>query len=289
MRLYYRISDRGYTKPKLLGATKEVCLMNFCRVFADLIFQKDKQPPPVRIIADRCEPKTLQMLSGSGLPVTVTDKGNAGSLRVALNLALEECSEDETVYFCEDDYLHLPKAPVALAEGIRRADYVTLYDHPDKYTHFYDGGEISKVIKTASSHWRYTASTCMTFATKPKILRADMPIWEEFTSEDHPHDHFIFKKLFEQSRRRLAVCIPGLACHTDMTFSGRVSHMLIEPWAIEMMMEQRERDIAFNLSKMTESKRADFLEMKSALLESRTGWEKLIALDALFKQTSIDT
>jgi hypothetical protein len=188
------------------------------------------------------------------------------------------------VYFCEDDYLHLQKSPVLLKEGSKRADYVTLYDHPDKYTHFYDGGELSKVIKTPSSHWRYTASTCMTFGTKAGILKEDMEIWKEFTDGDHPHDHFIFKKLSENKRRRLAVCIPGAACHTDLTFSGRVHHLMIEPWAIEMMIAQREDDIEARLPNMPES----FKETKDSLLANRTGWERLIALDALHKEASID-
>jgi hypothetical protein len=286
MKLYYRISDQSYQKPKLIGATKEVCLANFCRAFSEIVFENmlSDTPPPVRIIADRCNRDTLKMLRRTGLPLIMTDKGNAGSLRETLNMAISENDENEIVYFCEDDYLHTEKSPTLLKEGIKRADYVTLYDHPDKYTRFYEGGEISKVIKTESSHWRYTASTCMTFGTKVKTLKEDMDVWNEFTSEDHPHDHFIFKKLSETKRRRLAVCIPGAACHTDLTFSGTVHHLLIEPWAIEMMIEHLQKEIEVNL----ENKPSSFREMRDALLKNRTGWERLIALDALFTQSSID-
>jgi hypothetical protein len=258
--------------------------MNFCRVFHELIFG---DYPQIRVIADRCERTTIKMLAESGLPYTVTDKGNAGSLMLTLELALEECADDEPFYVCEDDYLHLDKAPDLIVEGVRRAEYVTLYDHPDKYTRDYDGGEISKVIKTASSHWRYTASTCMTFASKPKILKEDLAIWKEFTEGDHPHDHFIFQKLAKEKRRRLAVCIPGAACHTDLTYSGRMHHMLVEPWAIEMMAVQREEEIWENLGNWAPEKAASFLQMKEAMLTERKGWERLIALDALHKQSLI--
>ena len=287
MKLYYRISDQSYEKPKLIGATKEVCFVNFCHAFSEIIFSNmlEGLPPPIRIIADRCSRKTLKMLRSSGLPLMMTERGNAGSLRTAFEIALQENGDEEIVYFCEDDYLHLDKSPVLLREGIKRADYVTLYDHPDKYTSMYEGGEVSKVVKTASSHWRYTTSTCMTFGTKIKTLKEDMDIWNEFTVGDHPHDHLAFKKLSQERNRRLAVCIPGAACHTDLTFSGKVHHMLIEPWAIEMMIEQRESEIEV----MLESKPSSFREMKDALLKNRTGWERLIALDALFKESSIDT
>src|SRR5205809_219162 len=100
MKLYYRISDKSYEKQKLIGATKEVCLMNFCRVFHNFIFGGS---PQIRIIADRCERPTIKMLADAGLPFTMTDKGNAGSFRVALDLAIEEAADDEPVYFCEDD------------------------------------------------------------------------------------------------------------------------------------------------------------------------------------------
>ena len=60
--------------------------------------------------------------------------------------------------------------------------------------------------------------------------------------------------------------------------------LLIEPWAIEMMIEQRESEIEVNL----ENKPSSFREMKDALLKNRTGWERLIALDALFNESSID-
>lgn len=286
MKLYYRISDKSYEKQKLLGATKEVCLTNFCRVFEKIIFENVENPnviPPIRIIADRCSRDTLKMLRSTGIPLIITDYGNAGSLRYALDLAIKENQDDELVYFCEDDYLHLDNAPIFLQEGIKRADYVTLYDHPDKYTSMYDGGEISKVIKTTSSHWRYTASTCMTFGTKVKTLKDDMEIWNEFISGDHPHDHFIFRKLSEEKKRRLIVCIPGVACHTDLTFSGRVHHVLIDPWAIEMMIHQREHDI----EQCSFSKSESFQQLKESMIKERTGWNRLVALDALFKQYSV--
>lgn len=263
-----------------MGATKEVCLANFCKAFAEFVFSglENGSQPPIRIIADRCNRDTIKMLKNTGLPIIMMEKGNAGSLRATLELAIEENQEDELVYFCEDDYLHIDKSPDLLQQGIKRADYVTLYDHPDKYTSCYNGGEISKVIKTESSHWRYTTSTCMTFGTKVKTLKEDIEVWKEFTSESHPHDHFIFKKLTEIKRRRLAVCIPGAACHTDLTFSGKVHHVLMEPWAIEMMIKQRENDIEEKLDANSSS----FIQMKELLLKNRKGWERLIALDALF-------
>ncbi len=117
-----------------------------------------------------------------------------------------------------------------IAEGLSLADYVTLYDHPDKYSAEYAFGETSKVMKTKSSHWRYTVSTCMTFATTVRMLKRDEAIWRRHLTGSHPHDHLIFSEL----EKKLAVCLPGRACHCDLTWGGMEA---IEPWAVKMMLD----------------------------------------------------
>jgi hypothetical protein len=251
-----------------MGATKEVCLMNFVDVFNESIF--GQASPSMCIIADRCERKTVGMLNETGIPVILSDNGNAGSFLLALQHAVENYPEDELIYFCEDDYLHLHKSPKLLEEGIRRTDYVTLYDHPDKYTRYYNGGEYSKVIKTESSHWRSTASTCMTFGAKVKTLKEDIDTWKEHASGSHPWDHKIFTDLAKKGRKLLAP-IPGAACHTDLTFSGMIGKTLIEPWAIEMMIKLMEDEL---------SQEKEYVETIN-----KSGWERLVALDALRLQT----
>lgn len=289
MRIYYRLSDKSYPKTKLIGSSKEICLKNFCQAFAEVIFGKDPPPPedfipPVRIICDNCERRTVKMIAETGIPYTLTELGNAGSLKHALELAIKEAEDDELVYFCEDDYLHLPNACILLQEGIKRSEYVTLYDHPDKYTRVYNGGEFSKVIRTPSSHWRYTASTCMTFGTKAKTLKADLETWHKYTSETHPHDHRIFTDLLKNGRR-LAVCIPGAACHVDLTFSSAIGEMLIEPWAIEMMIQELEQQIEQSVREWCEQQGVPELppSFRGFLIatQSKQGKEKLLALEAL--------
>ena len=270
MRLYYRISDKSYPKTKLPGANKEFCLMDFAYAFASVIFTEDDDPP-LRIFADNCHRTTIKMIAETGLPLAITAEGNAGSFRKALATAIEEARPDEIVYFCEDDYLHRPHASVLLAEGLERADYVTLYDHPDKYTSAYDGGEVSQVFKTKSSHWRQTISTCMTFGAKAKTLAKDIEVFKEFTSGDHPNDHGLFVELGMRCRK-LAVCIPGAACHTDLTVSGGLNQVAMEPWAIEALIKRFE----LNLEKM------DVEEV----CKGKTGWERLVMLGTLAFETN---
>lgn len=244
-------------------------MMNFCKAFADVIFNGSN--PPMTIIADRCERKTVKMLELTGIPYVLSDCGNAGSLRLVLQKAIE-LPEDELVYVVEDDYLHLPTAPQLLLEGIRHADYITLYDHPDKYTSNYNGGEVSKVIRTPLSHWRFTISTCMTFATKVGTLKEDFQIWQKYISGPHPHDHLIFTDL-SKIGRKLAVPIPGAACHTDLEFSTRVNYMLIDSWAIEQMISHLQSALPVGIEP----------DVVTSLLKGKSGLSKLMALDAIHK------
>jgi hypothetical protein len=156
---------------------------------------------------------------------------------------VEHRPEYEAIYFVEDDYLHLPTATIELIEeGLEIADYVTLYDHPDKYSKDYDFGEVSKVMRTKSSYWRHTISTCMTFATTVRKLVEDEDIWTKYLGGQHPHDHLIFTEL-HQKGRKLAVSIPGHACHCDPTWGGMEA---IEDWAVDMMWNEYSKDAISN-------------------------------------------
>lgn len=211
----------------------------------------------------------------SWVKIHETDLGNAGSLRYALDLAVKEES-GKFVYFAEDDYLYRPGAFKILMEGAAIADYVTLYDHPDKYTNQYNYGEISKVRKTASTHWRYTLSTCMTFGVWADTLKWDMRFWHEQTESDCPNDHQVFADL-NGGGRRLAVSIPGWACHTDLTYSGVVNHLFMEPWAIDQMVQKLDEDA----KKIQDF---GFHQLREAVMTANhQPWQRLQMLDALVK------
>jgi hypothetical protein len=167
----------------------------------------------------RSSAKTIEFLSKFTNSIEKTQLGNSCSFLHALDLALQ-FDDDQPVYLLEDDYLHLPGCPELLHEGLQRADYVSLYDHADKYAMrspnpmVSNGGENTKVILTTSSHWKYTNSTTMTFATRSGILKADQKIFRQFCANPIPADFFIFRALAEQGRT-LVTPIPGRSTHCD--------------------------------------------------------------------------
>ena len=258
------------------GANKASCFQNFLQIFESVIFTDDVfnkgEKPCLTIIADRVDNQaTLKMLKETGLPVVSTDLGNAGSLIFTIKTAIEENQDQDLIYFCEDDYIHRPFAPQLLEEGIQFGDYVTLYDHPDKYTSVYNFGEISKVMKGQYIHWRHTASTCMTFGSKVETLKKDLETWVLYTNGSHPHDHTIFTELTKLYDRKVVVAIPGHACHTDLTFSGQSNQVLMEDWAILEMCRQIEIGLNDELK-----------DLRCALVkDDMKSWDKLKMLDAL--------
>lgn len=240
MRILYRISDAGRPKAKLPAASKSGSLANCLEVFDDADFH---------VFCDNCRPETVAHVRALGLPVTELALGNSGSWRLAIDHAIASFSPDDAVYMVEDDYLHRPGAADALLEGLEIADYVTLYDHPDKYVDFVAGGdnpfvrrggETSRVMLTNSTHWKTTNSTTMTFAFRLRTMIEDRPIWWRATRGALPKDFAAFMILTQQpaltllsrglfpktalatlamslrSRRRLISPIPALATHAEL-------------------------------------------------------------------------
>jgi hypothetical protein len=142
-----------------------------------------------------------------------------GSFMNIYNFCIKNFTDDNTkFYFLEDDYIHTKNAPVILEEGFSIGDYVTVYDHPDKYINSKDGGnpfinnggEDTKVLITKSSHWKYTNSTTLTFGTTLKILKKDYNIWNEIVY-DFPTFCILNKY------RKIVSSIPAQATHMDNT------------------------------------------------------------------------
>jgi hypothetical protein len=149
----------------------------------------------------------------------------AGTFNLALTEALKY-KDNEVVYFIENDYIHKPNSQTILLEGIELgADYVSLYDHPDKYIDadkggnpfIENGGEITKVFLSNSCHWKLTNSTTMTFATKVKKLREDEKIFRKWTTDTYPHDFKIFLEL-NDINRSLITPLPGFSTHGETSW-----------------------------------------------------------------------
>lgn len=225
LHVIYRLSDNGYRKVKFSHATKLHCLENFIKhfdvdnihLFVDEFNLQESTKnsiEQIEIDSDQYFGNLQYYIGGS----------SAGSWRHVFDYVLDQSfDDDDIVYFVEDDYLHLPGSWKALWEGMQISEYVSLYDHNDKYIPAekggnpfidIDGGELTKVFRTRSHHWKLTNSTTMTFATTVGQLKRDADVWREFTQGSHPNDFQCFLKLRELGRS-LITPIPGLSTHCE--------------------------------------------------------------------------
>ena len=214
--LFYRISDGSYAKDKPNYISKKTCLKNCYRVFRNT---------EIHLIADNVLDETWSWIDIQ-FPHIKKERtlfGNgAASFNHALTIALKLPLND-IIYFVEDDYLHRENSLSVLKEGIMLgADYVTLYDHPDKYLDtdnpFVDkDGEVTKVFLTKSCHWKMTSSTTMTFASTVRTLKQDEKILRSRTINHHPDDFNMFADLSDLGRS-LVSPIPGFSTHGQSDF-----------------------------------------------------------------------
>jgi len=216
MKIVYRISDAGYNKVKPEYITNENCLRNAVQVFGRDNFH---------IIADNVSDTTEQTILKyvDGIQKVSIGHG-AGTFNLALDWALKQ-NEDDIIYFLENDYLHRPGSENILVEGIDLgAEYLSLYDHPDKYIPASrggnpqiddDGGEYTKLFLSKSCHWKITNSTTMTFASTVKVLKEDEEVLRKWTNRGHyPDDYKMFLELREKNRI-LVTSVPGYSTHGE--------------------------------------------------------------------------
>jgi hypothetical protein len=122
------------------------------------------------------------------------------------------------LYFVEDDHLHLPGQKEWLRQGLNHFDFVSLYDHPDKYLAPMYANLERKIILTPLGHFASAPSTVMTFACRDETLMSSAPtmLREQFTgtSLSWPNDHDLFIELISRGYT-LGTSIPGRSTHCE--------------------------------------------------------------------------
>ncbi len=206
------------------------CLRNFA------YYILEKEDDVLTFVLDSSVPQSVQdeladiALDNADVPVHVDFVlGDCSSAAASQHLALEVASNGslyESIYMLEDDFLHTVGSRHILEEGIGIFDYVTLYDHPDKYmiggpNKRVNGGirghgaEHTQVFLTKSSHWKITDSTVMTFACKRSTLLTDMDLIRASIGEKFPDSYNMFETLRNERNRIVGSCIPGKSTHVE--------------------------------------------------------------------------
>jgi hypothetical protein len=126
-------------------------------------------------------------------------------------------SDETIIYVLEDDYIHRSGWATLLREAFygqkmptfMKFDYVTLYDHRDKYTYAMYDKLVSKIAHTDTVHWRTVPSTTNTFAMLGKTFKEDFDVHWSFCNSDNEK----FLTLGRQGRI-IVSSIPGYSTHS---------------------------------------------------------------------------
>ena len=119
--------------------------------------------------------------------------------------------EKDLIYFLENDYLHVDgwdKYVIDLYQTFEGLQYISLYDHYDKYFSPYYDDLTSKIFATNTCHWRTTPSTCGSYIVPKNIFLED---YQDHTTVIGDHNKWLYLNSIKE--RFLLSPIPGLSTH----------------------------------------------------------------------------
>jgi len=125
----------------------------------------------------------------------------------------QEWDPNDVVVFLEDDYKVSRSWDYYVKDGLQFADYVSLYDHPDKYSNLYQ--DLNVKLYKGACHWRTTPSTTNSYACKVGTLLKDFDTHAKYSlGAGITNDHLKFLNLW-QDGRTLITSIPAHWSHEE--------------------------------------------------------------------------
>ena len=166
VKVFYILKDSerdGSKKPSFLNW--RICFLNCVKHFGN---------KNITVIADNVEEESYRFVKRhvSDSKIFRTKLGYSKSFIFTISKALQDSDISDAIYIVDSDYLHLDNSKTVLLEGLQLANYVSLYDHLDKYMnpspnpYVKQGGEVTKVVLSKSTHWKFTNSVYLSFACK---------------------------------------------------------------------------------------------------------------------------
>lgn len=122
-----------------------------------------------------------------------------------------QCDANDLIYILENDYLHdhgWTDKVTDLYKSFYGLNYISLYDHNDKYILPQYEDLTSKIITSNSHHWRTTPSTCGSYIVLKYIFDDDYEIQTTIIGDHNKHVY-----LNKHKERFILTPIPGLSTH----------------------------------------------------------------------------
>jgi hypothetical protein len=142
--------------------------------------------------------------------------GNMESITLGVyNVAKStNANNNDLYYILENDYLHTDEwvdEVLNLFQNFEGLNYISLYDHNDKYFLSDYENLASKIFVTNTRHWRSTPSTCGSYITTRKTFIEDYPTHIGIDIPVGDHHKWIY--LNNTKNRFIITPLPGLSTH----------------------------------------------------------------------------
>lgn len=166
------------------GQLIKLCFLSLVESLKDLDFK-------IIVIGDKLSEGMIAFFNCFEVELHLGNFGNDASFREALKI-VSKIPNDEWIYFCEDDYLHVPHAFEFIDHFLDERDSLfkrkknffnlfpelnlknkDLYIFPPDYPDRYDPGnrQSSLILFSSDCHWRQVSNITLTFLTKSSTIK----------------------------------------------------------------------------------------------------------------------
>ena len=220
-------------KPRPYGLDKRT-LVKIC--FLSLVDALSALEHEIHVVGDRLSGDLLSFFSRFPVKVSNQELDNGRSIREAVRIALE-APDDEWVYFCEDDYLHVPETFERVDDLIENRDRYLAYkpkprwrrllvdelekkplciflaDYPDQYRPKYRWP--SFLFYSRFCHWYQVLRTTGSFVAQSGYLKRKQRALAAFarTCDDRSLSRQLYAGILFHDRALCVSPIPALASH----------------------------------------------------------------------------
>jgi hypothetical protein len=203
LKVIYRLTSIPSSNPSPVfwhdkDKLNQLCLESFVNAF-------DSVDPFVHFIFDNCPAYYKEMVEHI-VPFhknhKFTNVGVHENARQQYDFVLPDSHD---YLFQECDYLYTNSKEIGnqMLEAIKECDFISPYDHPDKYPN-----EVSQIKVIANHHWKSTISTTSTFMARGEMVNKELELFKSFGWEDHTRWVALKEKGYT-----LWTPIPGFATH----------------------------------------------------------------------------
>lgn len=209
----YRACGSECDKPKPFRPSwfsKQKCWDSFINEF-------DTPDYDIHVIWDGPRNALSETMESANVKIDYMNYQNNQKSLLGCYVLADNLTHCDGLYFVEDDYIHRYGAGRVFKEGLNRFKFITLYDHPDRYTAAHTDITYNQeaIFLGEKSYWRTVESTtCTVGISKPlfNMLKDDLFRFCE-KGVGAPEDRAFYRHVIMNRGLRLFGAMPGYSTH----------------------------------------------------------------------------